>query len=388
MKKILALLLASVMVLGLAACGGDNTPAEDTDAGTKEPATTTETSANDIPDSMTSEDGKYELAFVTDVGQLKDKSFNEGTWNGVKLYASKNDMSYKYYQPANGDQATDDDRYEAMKAAVDGGATVVVCAGFLQEAALKQAAIDYPDTKFIFVDGYPINGDDNQPLANVAGIAFKEEQSGYFAGYAAVMEGYTKLGFSGGGGGDNPACCRFGYGFVQGANAAAAELGVNVEMNYSWEYGASFSASPELQTMAAGWYQSGTEVIFACGGSMFASVAAAAGAEEGKVVGVDVDQSGESPTVITSAMKGLADSAQWALGKFYAGEFASIGGVQTSLGANENAVGLPTATWSLTKWSVDSYKVMLQDIKDGKIAIDNNYDNLASTENVTLNIVG
>ena len=95
MKKILALLLASVMVLGLAACGGDNTPAEDTDAGTKEPATTTETSANDIPDSMTSEDGKYELAFVTDVGQLKDKSFNEGTWNGVKLYASKNDMSYK-----------------------------------------------------------------------------------------------------------------------------------------------------------------------------------------------------------------------------------------------------------------------------------------------------
>ena len=123
-------------------------------------------------------------------------------------------------------------------------------------------------------------------------------------------------------------------------------------------------------------------------GSMFASISAAAVAEEGKVVGVDVDQSGESTTVITSAMKGLADSAQWALGKFYAGEFASIGGVQTSLGANENAVGLPTATWSLTKWSVDSYKVMLQDIKDGKIAIDNNYDNLAGTENVTLNIVG
>ena len=175
---------------------------------------------------------------------------------------------------------------------------------------------------------------------------------------------------------------------MQGADAAAKELNEKVEINYSWQYGASFSASPELQTMAAGWYQSGTEVIFACGGSMFASVAAAAGAEEGKVVGVDVDQSGESPTVITSAMKGLADSAQWALGKFYAGEFASIGGVQTSLGANENAVGLPTATWSLTKWSVDSYKVMLQDIKDGKIAIDNNYDNLASTENVTLNIVG
>ena len=394
MKKILALLLASVMALSLAACGG-NTSDETTDTtGTTENNTTTEANPADaIPDTMTSEDGTYELAFVTDVGQLKDKSFNEGTWNGVKLYANENDMSYKYYQPANGDQATDDDRYDAMKAAVDAGATVVVCAGFLQEAALTRAAIDFPDVQFIFVDGYPLD-DDPDPdvegniLTNVAGIAFEEAQSGYFAGYAAVMEGYTKLGFSGGGGGTNPACCRYGYGFVQGANAAAAEKDVQVEMNYSWQYGANFNASPELQTMAAGWYQAGTEVIFACGGSMFASVAAAAGAEEGKVVGVDVDQSGESPTVITSAMKGLADSAQWALGKFYAGEFASIGGVQTSLGANENAVGLPTATWSLTKWSVDSYKVMLQDIKDGKIAIDNNYDNLASTENVTLNIVG
>lgn len=198
MKKFLALALALVMSLSLVACGGNTATDTTQNDDTTDDQTTQEVTADDIEDNMTSEDGAYEVAFVTDVGQLKDKSFNEGTWNGVKLYASKNDMSYKYYQPANGDQATDDDRYEAMKAAVDGGATVVVCAGFLQEAALKQAAIDYPDTKFIFVDGYPINGDDNQPLANVAGIAFKEEQSGYFAGYAAVMEGYTKLGFSGG----------------------------------------------------------------------------------------------------------------------------------------------------------------------------------------------
>ena len=387
MKKILALLLASVMVLGLAACDGDNTPAEDTDAGTKEPATTTETSANDIPDSMTSEDGKYELAFVTDVGQLKDKSFNEGTWNGVKLYASKNDMSYKYYQPANGDQATDDDRYEAMKAAVDGGATVVVCAGFLQEAALKQAAIDYPDTKFIFVDGYPINGDDNQPLANVAGIAFKEEQSGYFAGYAAVMEGYTKLGFSGGGGGTNPACCRYGYGFVQGANAAAAEKDVQVEMNYSWEYGSSFSASPELQTMANGWYQSGTEVIFACGGSMFQSITAAASANDGAVIGVDVDQSTQSDTVVTSAMKELSDAVEWSLAKVYDDTFSEIGGVATSLGVEEDAVGLPTDSWSLTNYTVEQYEEMYQKVKDGTLAVDADYNNLEQEySNLTLKI--
>ena len=379
MKKLLAILLAVVMVASLAACASSNGSNNESKGDSN--ASAAVNSADAVPDEMTSSDGKYEVAFITDIGQLKDKSFNQGTYDGVKLYASEAGKSYKYYQPA-GDPPTDDDRYDAMKLAVDNGAKAVVCAGFLQGPAVERAAKDFPEVKFVFIDGWGMG------LANLAGICFREEQCGYLAGYAAVMDGYTKLGFCGGGGGSNAACDRYGYGYVQGIEAACAAKGVTAEVNYSWLYGSSFSASNELQTMAAGWYQAGTEVIFACGGSMFASVVAAAGAEEGKVIGVDVDQSFESTTVITSAMKGLADSVQWALGKFYAGEFASIGGVQTSLGANENAVGLPTATWSLTKWSVDDYNAKLQDIKDGKIAIDNNYDNLASTENLTLNIVG
>ena len=392
MKKILALLLALVMAIGLCACGGGETaPAEETETPAAETGTEV-ASADDIPDTMTAEDGKYEVAFVTDVGQLKDKSFNQGTYDGVKLYAAANDLSYKYYQPANGDQATDDDRYEAMKAAVDGGAQVVVCAGFLQEAALTQAAIDFPETQFIFVDGYPVNDADGQPLANVAGIAFQEEQPGYFAGYAAVMDGYTKLGFCGGGGGTNPACCRYGYGFVQGANAAAAEKDVQVEVNYSWQYGASFSASPELQTMAAGWYQNGTEVIFACGGSMFQSIAAAASAEDCAVIGVDVDQSFESPTVITSAMKGIGEAAQQALTAAESEDtwtaFIGDGTVSITLGAAESAVGLPTATWSLTGWTVEEYEAMLADIVAGNVTIDgSDVPEPASTSNVTMNIV-
>ena len=315
MKKFLAMILALAMVLSMVACSKQ--PAKDPNQGnTDNPGQTeTITDPDKINDEMTSEDGKYEIAFITDVGQLKDKSFNQGTFDGVKLYAANNKLSYKYYQPANKDQATDDDRYEAMKAAVENGAKVVVCAGFMQEGALRMAAKEFPNVSFVFVDGYPITeeaGVDGSPvLKNVAGIAFKEEQCGYLAGYAVVKEGFTKLGFTGGGGGTNPACCRYGYGFVQGADAAAKELGVKVDMNYSWQYGASFSASPELQTMVSGWYEAGTEVVFACGGSMFASVAAAAGAADGKVVGVDVDQSTESDTVITSAMKGLADSVQW-----------------------------------------------------------------------------
>ena len=388
MKKLLALLLAVLMVVSMFAACGKKTDDD-------------KTNPDKIADEMTSEDGKYEIAFITDVGQLKDKSFNQGTFDGVKLYAAANNKTYKYYMPANGDQATDDDRINAVKAACDNGAKVVVAAGFMQEGALRAAANQYKDVSFIFIDGYPIQEkateygedgaalpNDSPILKNVAGISFQEEQSGYLAGYAAVMEGYTKLGFTGGGGGTNPACQRFGYGFAQGAEAAAAAKGVKVELNYSWLHGATFSASNELQTMATGWYQNGTEVIFCCGGSMFTSVTAAAGAEDGKVVGVDVDQSSQSPTVITSAMKGLADSVQWALGKFYEGKFSDIGGTSTALGAKDNAVGLPVATWSLKNWKVADYEALLAKIVDGSVQVDGTLVEFPeSTANVTVNAV-
>lgn len=367
MKKILAMLLAMAMAFSLAACGSGKPSSG---------------GADDIPDTMTSEDGKYQVAFVTDVGQLKDKSFNQGTFDGVKLYANANKKSYKYYQPANGDQATDDDRYDAMKFAVEGGAEVVVCAGFMQGTALEKAAKEFPDVKFVFIDGWSLG------LDNVVGIAFNEHECGYFAGYAVVKEGYEKLGFSGGGGGTNDACCRYGYGFVQGANAAAAEMGKTVEINYSWEYGATFTASTELQTMISGWYQGGTQVVFACGGSMFQSISAAAASHDGLVVGVDVDQSSQSETVITSAMKGLADAAQWAITKAFDGTWSEIGNSAVSLGAKDNATGLPTDTWSLKNYKVEDYEKQFKDVVDGKLVIDADFNNLEQAwSNVTLNII-
>lgn len=410
MKKFIALVMAAAMALSLAACGGTpastSTPAsEPTSASTpaSEPGQTDAVSADDIEDNMTSADGTYEIAFITDVGQLKDKSFNQGTYDGVKLYAAANGLSYKYYQPANGDQATDDDRYDAMKAAVEGGAKVVVCAGFMQEGALRRAANEFPDIPFIFIDGYPLQAkateydnagnalpNDSPILTNVAAIAFQEEQAGYFAGYAVVKDGFEKLGFSGGGGGNNPACCRFGYGFVQGANAAAAELGKTVDMNYSWEHGANFSASPELQTMMEGWYANGTEIVFACGGSMFQSISAAASANDGYVVGVDVDQSAQSDTVVTSAMKGLADAVQWAVAKVYDGTFSEIGGVATSLGVAEHAVGLPTAesSWRFETFTAEEYNALYEKVLNGELTIDSDYNNLEQEySNLNLNII-
>ena len=417
-KKLLALLLCLAMVFGLAACGNSNKPA---DSQTPAPGTNTETPAPDtetpgeteadpdaIEDSMTSADGKYQVAFVTDVGQLKDKSFNQGTFDGVKLYAAANGLSYKYYQPANGSEATDDDRYDAMKAAVEGGADVVVCAGYLQEAALRKAAIEYPDTPFVFIDGYPIQEqateydaagnalpNDSPVLTNVAGVAFQEQQAGYLAGYAAVKDGFTKLGFSGGGGGTNPACCRFGYGYVQGANAAALEKGITVDMNYSWQYGSNFSASTDLQTMINGWYVNGTEIVFACGGSMFQSIVAAASANDGYVIGVDVDQSGESEYVVTSAMKGLADAVQWAVAKVYDGTFDTIGGQQASLGVADNAVQLPTGadSWRFETFTVEEYESLYQQMVDGTLVVDDDYTVMDNAEtatnwsNVNVNII-
>lgn len=371
MKKVLTVLLALAMLMSMLGAMAEAAVNPD-----------------DIQDTMTSADGKYEVAFVTDVGQLKDKSFNQGTWNGVKGYAAANGLSYKYYQPANGDQATDDDRYDAMKAAADGGAKIIVAAGFLQAASLTKAAVDFPGVKFVFIDGWPLSDADGKALPNVVSMAFQEEQCGYFAGYAVVKEGFTKLAFSGGGGGTNPAVNRYGYGFAQGANAAAAELGIKVEMNYSFLYGASYSASPELQTMANGWYENGTEVIFACGGSMFTSVVAAAAENDAFVVGVDVDQSGDSDTVITSAMKGLSEAAEWAIGHLYAGTWDGIGGTLVVLGVNDNAVGLPTATWTLEKFSVEEYNALYEAVKAGTVVVDPNYENVTQEySNLTISFI-
>ena len=379
MKKILALLLALALVVSLAACGAKK---EEPKADTQPKVTN---NPDEIADNMTSSDGKYEVAFVTDVGQLKDKSFNQGTYDGVKLYANNNGLSYKYYQPANGDKATDDDRFDAMKNACENGAKVVVAAGFMQGTALEMAAKAYPDTKFVFIDGWSLG------LDNVVGIAFNEHECGYLAGYAVVKEGYEKLGFCGGGGGTNPACCRYGYGFVQGANAAAAEMGKQIEVNYTWLYGASFAASPELQTLTNGWYETGTEVIFSAGGSIFQSITAAAAANDKFVIGVDVDQSYESDTVITSALKGIGEAATWAIGKAYDGTWASLNGF-VSLGAADGATGLPVATWSLKNFSVDEYKAMLADIISGKLQISSDAlenDAIASVNfsNTTVNYV-
>jgi len=305
----------------------------------------------------------YELALVTDIGTINDKSFNQGTWEGLVAFAEANNKTYNYYQPTG--QSTDI-YLDFIEQAVNAGAKVIVTPGVLFEEPIFIAQDMYPDVHFVLIDGNPHSADYSEfrTEKNAVGIVFAEEQAGFLAGYAAVKDGYTKLGFMGGMA--VPAVIRFGYGFVQGAELAALEMGIEgLVMNYHYTGG--FAATPEAQALAAAWYADGIEVIFACGGPVGNSVMAAAEAAGGKVIGVDVDQSGESPTVITSAVKGLAPAVEQTLAAYYAGEFP--GGEAQVKDAALDGVGLPMASSKFTTFTQEDYDKIYAQLVAGEIAL-------------------
>lgn len=376
-KLISAVLCASMVATMLVGCGAKEEPAAPAaEEAATEAADAAETEAPQATASEANAEGGYELALVTDLGTIDDKSFNQGAWEGMKKYAEENGISYKYYQPQEG---TTDSYVETIGLAVEGGAKLVVCPGFLFEEPVFIVQDQYPDVHFILLDGEPHNGDYSEFKTNdtVMPILFQEDQAGYLAGYAAVKDGMTKLGFMGGMA--VPAVIRYGYGFVQGADAAAKELGVNVEVMYN--YTGAFAATPEAQAMAASWYQNGTEVVFGCGGAVGNSVMAAAEEAGAKVIGVDVDQSGESDTVITSAMKMLSNSVYDGVKAFYDGSFP---GGQTSVFTAENdGVGLPMETSKFESFTQADYDALFADMKAGKITINNNTED-STTADLTL----
>lgn len=375
-KKVMSLLLAAAMTATLfAGCGSDNGTADKTTGDNA--AASTEAAGDE-----TSADG-YELALVIDVGTIDDKSFNQGSWEGVKKYGDENGVAYKYYKSA---EATTDSFQETIALAIEGGAKVIVCPGFLFEEPIYNMQTQYPDVKFILIDGEPHDAESNYATAeNTMAVLYEEDQAGFLAGYAAVKDGYTKLGFMGGMA--LPAVIRYGYGYLAGADYAAKELGVDVDVTYT--YTGSFEATPEAQSMATGWYQAGTEVIFACGGSVGNSVMAAAEASDNaKVIGVDVDQSSESDTVITSAMKMLSNSVYDAIQAAYDGSFP--GGKTTVFDAANDGVGIAMDTAKFNTFSQADYDEVFAKLVAGEITIDNDVEKEVSDldlSNVTVNYV-
>ena len=379
MKKFLALVMAGCMALSLAACGGVSASS----AATAE-STSTEATAE------SSSGSKTDVAFVTDVGNIDDQSFNQYTWQGVQDFCNANGLNANYYRPTEDSDAA---RLEQMDNAVNDGAKAIVVAGYLFGTSIAEAQTKYPDVQFLALDvaTTDLSADGSaQPGTNTALITYKEEQAGYLAGYAAVYDGYKELGFLGGMA--VPAVIRYGYGFVQGADAAAKELGVN-DVNIKYWYSGGFAATDEVKNKMDGWYSEGTEVVFACGGPVCQSCDAAAQANGGKMIGVDVDQSGQFDTVITSAMKALANSVNvaltdamnngWKFSEAYAGK-------QTVLGAAEDCVGLPMETSKFTNFTQEQYDTLYQEIVDGTLVVDDSFDTAVTpaVTNVTVDYQG
>ena len=389
MKKILALVLALCMVFALCACG--NTPATDKPAAeeTQAPAAEESSAPAAEPEAAT-----YKVAMITDYGDITDQSFNQTTYEGCKEFCEANGVDFKYYKPAGDSTA---ERVAMVDAAVADGYNVVVMPGYAFGETITQVADLYPDVKFIALDVSQGDLGDYQIPENVTCAVYQEELCGYMAGYAAVKLGYTKLGFLGGMA--VPAVVRYGYGFVQGADAAATELGADVTLNYV--YGNQFSGDADITAYMDTWYANGTEVVFACGGGIYNSAAEAAAKVGGKVIGVDVDQAAiidayaEGMTV-TSAMKGLAPTVKAILGELilndnwaqYAGQINTLGLVSgTDVEANYVQIPYESTQWSDT-FTKDDYAALVAAMFDGTVTVSNDTETEPTVQTITVDYQG
>ena len=391
MKKILALLLAVTMVACLFA-GCQNGTTEPTDPATEpttdvttepttEPATEPVTEPASEDATVPSTDGAKKVAFVTDVGNIDDHSFNQYSYEGVTKFCSNAGLECSYYKPA-GD--TDQDRIDAINQAVKDGYGVVVMAGYLFGPACYTVATEHPEVLFLALDVTEGDLKAESVPSNIALICYQEEQAGYLAGYAAVQEGYKELGFLGGI--DVPAVIRYGYGFIMGADKAAQERNLT-DVNIKYWYSGSFQPNDDIATKMDNWYVGGTEVVFACGGGIYLSCLSAAESNDGKMIGVDVDQSNVSDRIITSAMKALSNSVVKALTDASANDWIwpeSYAGVCQYLGAADDCVGLPMETSQFTKFTQEQYDTLFQAMADGSLVVDNNSS--ADVKPVTTNV--
>ena len=376
MKKFLAMILALVMALSLVACGDKkDDPKTDDNQGD-----TTETT--------------YKVAMITDYGDITDQSFNQTTYEACKAFADANKIEFSYFKPAGDNTA---DRVAMIESAIDQGYNVIVMPGYAFGGAIVETAPNFPDVKFIALDVSA--GDLGEGFvipANLYCAVYQEELCGYMAGYAAVKLGYKNLGFLGGMA--VPAVQRYGLGFVQGVDAAAAELKLtDVKVNYV--YGGQFFGDADITAAMDTWYAGGTQVVFACGGGIYTSAVDAAKKVEGaKVIGVDVDQAGvianyaagedaDQATIdgykaltVTSAMKGLYPTTYDTLtdvilnGNWekYSAQIDTLGLVSADDPAlNYVQIPMESTQWADGAFTQDDYKALVKAMFDGTLTVSN-----------------
>ena len=380
MKKFLALMLALVMVMGLVACGttAPETTAPKTDANESTPAVS---------------DTEYKVAMITDYGDITDQSFNQTTFEAVKAFGEANGIEYKYFKPQSD---ADAERVAMIEWAISDGFNVIVMPGYAFGTAIKEVAPANEDVLFFALDvGAGDFGDWELP-ANVYSAVYQEELCGYMAGYAAVKLGYKHVGFLGGMA--VPAVVRYGYGFVQGVDAAAVELGIADQVKIEYVYGNTFSGDADITAVMDTWYGTlGVECVFACGGGIYSSAAEAAIKVGGKVIGVDVDQAaiidglyGEGLT-ITSAMKGLGPTTidtlvdvvlngNWAN---YGGKIETLGLISADPEANYVQIPMESTQWS-DAFTQEDYKAMVAAMFEGTLVVS---DDISVMPTTTIDVV-
>ena len=380
MKKFLALILALVMALSLVACGEQKQPDN-----------------QDPENNGDNNEVTYKVAMITDYGDITDQSFNQTTYEACKAFAEANSVDFQYFKPAGDNTA---DRVAMIESAIDQGYNVIVMPGYAFGAAIVETAPKFEDVKFIALDvsAGDLGADFTVP-ANLYCAVYQEELCGYMAGYAAVKLGYKSLGFLGGMA--VPAVQRYGYGFVQGVDAAAAELGLtDVKVNYA--YGNQFNGDADITAAMDTWYAGGTEVVFSCGGGIYTSAVDAAKKVEGaKVIGVDVDQAGvianyaagedaDAATVegykaltVTSAMKGLYPATFDTLtdvivnGKWekYSGKIDTLGLVSADdPTANYVQIPMESTQWADGAFTQDDYKALVKAMFEGTLTVSNDIE--------------
>ena len=327
----------------------------------------------------------YRVAMVSDYADITDQSFNQTCYEACKLFCEANSVDFTYYKP-NSDSVPE--RTAMVEKAVNDGYNIIVLPGFAFAETILDVQDVYPDMIFIASD---ISEGDFGGTAigpNVYCCVYREELCGYMAGYAAVKSGYTHLGYLGGMA--VPGVTRYGYGFVQGADAAAQELGVDAIVEYV--YGNQFYGDVDITAFMDNWYQGlGVQAVFACGGGIYTSVAEACAKVEGaKVIGVDVEQApiidgiyGEGLT-LTSATKGLAAAIKNILGETVQGHFDQFGGRSEVLGLvsedpGVNYVGLATSTQWSDAFTEEDYRFLVKRMLNGTITVSDSIDHMPET---------
>ena len=364
MKKWLVLLLAVAVVFALFGCGSPDAPP---------PVDEGEEVEGTVPEEETIE---LKVGMVTDMGTIDDKSFNQGTWEGVQLAARDFGLETRYLQPGG---TTPADYLTEIGNLADAGFNMIVCPGFKFEPAIYDAQTRYPEVKFVLIDGEPRSPDGEAVVeSNVVGIYFAEHESGCLAGLATALQlGEGEVGFIGGM--EIPPVQKFNWGFQQGILYANENLGTSIVMNAeNFIYQGTFDDVAAGQVLAATMFDKGIDAIFAAAGGVGvgaineAKTRALAG-EEVWIVGVDMDQyddgiyEGNNSIILTSAMKYIDVAAYEMIKAALEGEFP--GGQVLVLDATNAGIGIPRENPNLDPEVEESVAEVFALMQSGELVV-------------------